>query len=74
MVGDDVKLPLFNGNETKDPKQYWFIYEVVCTVKQSKDKDIKKDQLVTTCRGRTLECYEVCIIFDGESIKESSRE
>ena len=47
MVGDDVKLPLFHGNETKDLKKYWFLYEAVWTVKKVQDEDIKKGQLAT---------------------------
>ena len=32
MVGDDIKLPIFNGNGMEDPKQHWFLCEVVWTV------------------------------------------
>ena len=28
MVGDDVKLPFFHGNETEDPN-FFFLYEVI---------------------------------------------
>ena len=42
MEGDDVKLPLFKGNVTKDPKQYWILSKVVQMVKQVQDDDIKK--------------------------------
>ena len=48
MEGDDVKLPLFHGKETEDPKQYWFLCEVVWIVKKVQDEEIKKGQLVTT--------------------------
>ena len=57
MKGDDVKLPLFHGNETKDPKQYQFLCEAVWTVKQAQDDDVKKGQLETTFQSRTLDWY-----------------
>ena len=47
MVGDDVKLPLFHGNKTKNPEQYWFLCEAICTVKQDQNDDINKGQLGT---------------------------
>ena len=31
MAGDDMKLPMFHGNGTDDPKKYWFLCEVVWT-------------------------------------------
>ena len=42
MVGDDVKLPLFHGNGTKDPKQYWFLCKEFWTINQAQDDDVKK--------------------------------
>ena len=57
MVGDDTKLPLFHGNETDDPEQYWFLCEVVQTVKQATYDDVKKDQLATTVWGIVLDWY-----------------
>ena len=46
--GDDTKLPLFHGNRANDPEQYWFLHEVVWTIRQTIDDEVKKDQLVTT--------------------------
>ena len=37
MEGDDAKLPLFHGNATEDPQQYWFLCEAVWTIKQAQD-------------------------------------
>ena len=48
MVGGDVKLPLYQGNGTKDPEQYLFLCKEVWTLKQVQDDDIKKGQLVMT--------------------------
>ena len=42
MAGDEMKLPIFHGNETNDLEQYWFLYEEVWNAKQIMDDDIKK--------------------------------
>ena len=52
-----MKLPLFHGNKTDDPEQYWFLCEAVWIVRQDTDKDVKKGQLATTLRGRALDWY-----------------
>ena len=57
MVGDEVKLPIFHGNRTKDPEQYWFLCEAVWTVRQTIDDDVKKGQLATTLWGHALDWY-----------------
>ena len=57
MAGDDTKLPLFHGNETDDPEQYWFLYEVVWIVRQATDNDVNKGQLVNTLWGCALDWY-----------------
>ena len=57
MAGDDANLPLFHGKRTKDPEQYWFLCEVVWTVKQNKDDEVNKGQLETTLRGRALDWF-----------------
>ena len=57
MASKDTKLPLFHSNGTNNPKQYWFLYEVVWTVRQATDDDVKKVQLVTTLRVRALDWH-----------------
>ena len=57
MEGEDENVPLFQGNEIEDPKQYWFLFEAVWVVKQVQDYDIKKGQLATTFWGWVLEQY-----------------
>ena len=32
MAMAEIWLPTFNGNGAEDPKQHWFLYEVVCMV------------------------------------------
>ena len=55
MDGNDIKLPIFNGNGLEDPEQHWFLCEVVWTVRQVQYEAIKKSQMITTFRGRALE-------------------
>ena len=57
MAGDEMKLPIFNGNGTDDPDQYWFLCEAIWTARQTIDDDVKKIQLATTLRGRALEWF-----------------
>ena len=57
MAGDKMKLPIFNGNGTDDPKQYWFLCEPIWTTRKTVDDDVKKSQLATTLRGRALEWF-----------------
>ena len=57
MAGDEMKLPLFQGNGTKDIKEYWFLCKLVWIVKQVQDKYINKGQLATTFRGWALDWY-----------------
>ena len=67
MVGDDGKLPLFHGNKIEDPKQYEFLCEAVWTVKQTKDYDFKKGQMVINFRGRALDWYMKFVEFPIET-------
>ena len=57
MEGDGAKLLLFHGNGTDDPKKYWFLCEAVWIVRHTIDDEVKKGQLETTLRGRSLDCF-----------------
>ena len=41
-MGDDIKLPIFQGTGAKDPDQHFFLCEVVRNIKQVQNNDIKK--------------------------------
>ena len=56
-MGDDMKLPTFKGTGGEDPEQHWFLCEVVWTIKQIQDDNIKLVQLATTLRERSLTWY-----------------
>ena len=51
---DDIKLPVFKGIGSEDPKQLWFLCEAVWTAKNFIDQDTKRVQLVTSFRDRDV--------------------
>ena len=57
MAGDEMKLPIINGNGTDDREQYWFLCEVIYTTQQTIDDDVNKIQLANTLRDRALEWF-----------------
>ena len=57
MVGDNVNIPLFQGNGPEHPRQYWFLCEALWKMKQVQYEDIKKGQLTMTFWGRALDWY-----------------
>ena len=56
-MGDDMKLPTFRGTRGEDLEQHWFLCEVVWTIKQINDDNVKLVQLATTLRERALTWY-----------------
>ena len=54
---DDIKLPIFRGSRLEDPKQHWFLCEVVWNVKLIQDNDVKMAQLKTTFKDRALNWF-----------------
>ena len=53
-MNDDIKLHVFKGTGSEDPKQFWFLCEAVWTAKTITDQDTKRAQLVTSFRDCTL--------------------
>ena len=53
-MGDDIKLPIFQGTGAEDPDQHFFLCEAVWNTRQVQNDDIKKAQLTTTFRDRAL--------------------
>ena len=46
-MGDDIKLPIFQGTGAKDPDQHFFLCEAVWNIRQVHNDDIKKAQWLT---------------------------
>ena len=57
MPAIDIKFPIFNGNGLEDLEKHWFLRESVWAMLQVQDNKIKKEQLITTLRGRVLDWY-----------------
>ena len=53
-MGDDIKLPIFQGTGIEDTDQHFFLCEVVSNIKQVQNNDTKKAQLATTFRDKAL--------------------
>ena len=52
-----MNLPMFHGNDTHDPEQYWFLCDTFWTTRKTTDDNVKKSQLETTLRGHALNWY-----------------
>ena len=57
MVGDDIKLSIFNGNGLEDPEKNWFLCESMWTMRRVQYEAITRAQMITTLRGHALDCY-----------------
>ena len=66
MVGEDIRLPTFNGNGVEDPDQHWFLCEVVWMVRQVHSMDLNKAQMITNLRGCALDWFmKFCVVPPG---------
>jgi hypothetical protein len=53
-MADEMRLPIFTGDGSKDPDQHWFLCEAVWNIKSITDEAIKRTQFSTTLRDRAL--------------------
>jgi len=60
---NEMSLPTFRGDGSKDPDQYWFLCEVVWSIKQVTDEAFKRDLFSTTLRDHAMRWYMK--IFQG---------
>jgi hypothetical protein len=51
---DEMRLPIFRGDGSKDPDQHWFLCEYVWIIKQVTDEAVKRAQFSTTLRNCAL--------------------
>lgn len=56
-MSNTMKLQIFKGIGRKDTDQFWFVVNVVWTMQQITNDNIKKVQLVTTLQDRVLAWY-----------------
>ena len=63
MVGEDIRLPAFNGNGEEDQEQHWFLCEAVWMVFQFNSANLRKEHMITTLRGFMLDWFmKFCIV------------
>ena len=51
---DDIKLHVFKGTGSEDPKQFWFLCEAVWTAKNITDPVVRTTQLITSFKDQAL--------------------
>jgi hypothetical protein len=51
---DEMRLPIFRGDESEDPDQHWFLCEAVWKIKNITNEVVKRNQFITTLRDRVL--------------------
>jgi hypothetical protein len=56
-MADEMRLPIFRGDGSKDPYQHWFLCEAVWNIKNVTDEAVKRAQFSTTLRDRVLSWY-----------------
>jgi hypothetical protein len=49
-----MRLPTFRGDGSEDHDQHWFLCEVVWSIKNVTDKDVKRAKFSITLRDRAL--------------------
>jgi hypothetical protein len=56
-MADEMRLPTFMGDGSKDPDQNWFLCEAVWSIKNVTDEVVKRDHFSITLRDRALSWY-----------------
>jgi hypothetical protein len=56
-MADEMRLPTFRGDGSEDPDQHRFLCEVVWSIRNVIDEDVKRDHFSTTLRDRALRWY-----------------
>jgi hypothetical protein len=51
---DEMTLPIFRGDGSKDLDQHWFLCEAVWNIKNVTEEAVKRTQFSTTLRDRAL--------------------
>jgi hypothetical protein len=58
-MADEMRLPTFRGDGSEDLEQHWFLCEVVWSIKNITDEDVKQAQFSTTLRDHALSWYMI---------------
>jgi hypothetical protein len=54
---DDMRLPTFRGDGSEDPDNHWFLCEVLWSINNVTDEDVKRAQFSTNLRDCALSWY-----------------
>jgi hypothetical protein len=54
---DEMRLPIFRGDGSKEHDQHWFLCESVWSIKQVNGEAVKRDQFSIALRDRALSWY-----------------
>jgi hypothetical protein len=54
---DEMRLPTFRGDGSKDHDQHWFLCEAVSSIKKVTNEAVKSTQFSTTLRDHALSWY-----------------
>jgi hypothetical protein len=57
---DEMRLPIFRGDGSKDTDQHWFLCKAVWSINNVNDEEIKRAQFRTTLRDHALSWYMNC--------------
>jgi hypothetical protein len=58
---DEMSLPIFRGDGSKDLDQHWFLCEAVWNIKNITDEVVKRNQFSTRLRDDALKLvHEAC--------------
>ena len=56
-MADEMRLPIFRGDGSKDPDQHWFLCKVVWSINNVIYEVVKRAQFSTTLRDCALSWY-----------------
>jgi hypothetical protein len=56
-MADEMRLPIFRGDGSKDPDQHWLLCDAIWNIKNFTDEVVKRTQFSTTLRDRALRWY-----------------
>jgi hypothetical protein len=54
---DEIRIPIFRGDGSKDRYQHWFLCEAIWNIKSITDEAIKRTHFNTTLRDGALSWY-----------------
>jgi hypothetical protein len=63
---NEMRLPIFRGDGSKDPDQHWFLCESVWSINQVTDEVVNRTKFSTTLRDHALNWYMKFVSGPGQ--------